>query len=107
MLLGNFKEIGDELRNFEKKNQERIEKICRKFYIIFGESLQKICEISKFISRTFKNKNFKIIKSRPCTNHRDQYFEKIKKKKNLIKFYKKFEELSQKFRKNLVEFTFT
>ncbi len=53
------------------------EKIFRKFYIKFGESLQKIYGISKLISRTFESKNLRIIKSRPNRNHRDQYFEKI------------------------------
>ncbi len=70
------------------------------------KSLQKICGISKLISRTFENKNFRIIKSRPNRNHRDQYFEK-NFKKHLIQFYKKSEEQSQKFRKNLASFIFT
>ncbi len=37
----------------------------------------------------FESKNFEIIKSRPNRNHRDQF---CKNFKNLIKFYKKFEE---------------
>ncbi len=38
----------------------------------------------------FESKNFRIIKYRPDKNYQDQHF-----KKNLIKFYKKFEELSK------------
>ncbi len=45
--------------------------------------------------KKFEKKNFRIIKSRPNRNRRDQYFERIFRK-NLIKFYKKFEEQSQK-----------
>ncbi len=41
----------------------------------------------------FECKNFRIIKSRPIRNHRDQYFGKILRK--TIKFYKKIEEQSQ------------
>ncbi len=59
----NFKEIEEKLGNSEKRNQSRVEKIVRNFYINF--------------------------------------------KKNLIKFYKKFDERSQKFRTKLIKFTFT
>ncbi len=43
--------------------------------------------------RTFESKNFRIIKSIPSGNHRDQYLENFKE--NLIKFYKKFEEVAK------------
>ncbi len=52
-----------------------------------------------------ESKNFRFIKSRPRRNHGEQYFEKILRK--TIKFYKKFEEESQKFRWNSVKFPFT
>ncbi len=51
-----------------------------KFYIKFDESMSKICGISKLISRMFESKNFRIIKSRPSRNHRNEYFEKILQK---------------------------
>ncbi len=53
---------------FRRKNQWRVENIFRKFYIKFGECLQKICGISKLISRPLESKKFKIIKFRPSRN---------------------------------------
>ncbi len=61
-----------------------VEKIFRKSYIKFWESLQKTCGISKLIFRTSESTNFRIIKSRPNINHRDEFFEKIKKKLDKI-----------------------
>ncbi len=48
---------------FQKKISEVLKKIFRKFYTKFGESLQKICGISKLILRTFESKNLRITKS--------------------------------------------
>ncbi len=45
---------------------------------------------------TFESRNFRIIKSTPSRNHPNQYFRK-NFEENLIKFYKKFEEQSEKF----------
>ncbi len=48
-----------------KKNYWKVEQMFGKFYSKFGESL-------KLISRMFESKNFRIMKSRPSRNHRDQ-----------------------------------
>ncbi len=50
----------------------------------------------------FESKSFEIIKSRPSRNHGDQFFKNFMK--NLIKFFKKFDEQSQKFQKNFCKF---
>ncbi len=56
------------------------------FYIKFGESLRKICGISKQILRVFESKNFRIMKS---VEQRAITEIIILKKflKNLMKFY--------------------
>ncbi len=64
----NFKKIREKLRNPEKKIGKRLRKFLRNFTL----NLRKVC--GKFVE--FQN-NFKIIKSGPGRNHRDQYFEKI------------------------------
>ncbi len=85
------------LRKFEK-NYEILKKIGERLRK-YGESLENPWNFKINFENVWK-KNFRIIKSR---NHRDEYFEKILRK-NLIKFYKKFEEQSQKFKKNFHKF---
>ncbi len=92
-MEGNFKEIKEKLWNNVKK-KVRVEKIFRKFYIKFGDSLWKTCGISKLILRTFESTNFRITKSRPSKNQRWIFWKNFEK--NLINFYKKIEEQSQK-----------
>ncbi len=47
----NFKEIGEKFWNSEKRNQERVEKIVRNFYINFKKNLIKFYKTFTLISR--------------------------------------------------------
>ncbi len=76
IITWKFKEIKEKNYEILKKKSANGWESFRKFYIIFGESLHKICGISKLISKTFESKNFRIIKSRSSGNHGDQNFEK-------------------------------